>query len=208
MHQTRNQVTKKIPIERKGTKYVARALGSLDNSVPAVIAVRDMLHLAKTTKEVKEMIKNKALKINGREVKDHRESIYLFNLFEADKIYNLTLLPTGRFVLEESKHKNERICKVIGKKNVSGNRIQINCHDGSNILSKEKIKNSDTIYLDNSGKITKVVSLEKGKDCFVISGKYAGQKGKVNSLDDGKITVHLHDSKNSVSLDKKGVVAL
>ena len=106
MHLKRQKAAIKLPIPRKGTKYIARALSNLNNSVTVVIAVRDMLKLARTAAEVKKMIHRKLLKINGKNVKDYRESIRLFNLFEADKPYILTLLPTGKFTLEESKEKN------------------------------------------------------------------------------------------------------
>ena len=81
MHLIREEVTKKIPIKRKGTKYVARAASHVTNSVPVVIAVRDMLHFARTSAEVKHMIHTKLLKINGRLVRDLNESIKLFNIF-------------------------------------------------------------------------------------------------------------------------------
>jgi ribosomal protein S4E len=53
MHQTRQQATTRLPITRKGTKYVARASSDLENSVPVVIAMRDILKLAKTKREVR-----------------------------------------------------------------------------------------------------------------------------------------------------------
>ena len=95
MHKKRQTLTTKVPIQRKGTKYVARASSHINDSVPVIIALRDMLKLAQTIKEVKYMIHTKLLKINGRPVKDYRESIRLFNIFEADKKYVLKLLPTN-----------------------------------------------------------------------------------------------------------------
>ena len=65
MYQTRSEAIKRLPIPRKGTKYVARALMHKKNSVPVVIAVRDMLKLAKTAKEVKKTIREKMIKINN-----------------------------------------------------------------------------------------------------------------------------------------------
>ena len=56
MHQTRKEATNKLPVRRKGTKYLARARSHLNDSVPVVIAVRDMLGLAIKSKEVKQMI--------------------------------------------------------------------------------------------------------------------------------------------------------
>ncbi|MBU0467264.1 MAG: hypothetical protein KKF39_06400 [Nanoarchaeota archaeon] len=208
MHQTRSQVNKKIPIPRKGTKYVARSLSHLKNSVPVVIAVRYMLNLANTTHEVKEMIKQKLLKINGREVKDHRDSIKLFNLFDADNQYLLTLTTNGKFVFKETKNK-ERSCKVINKKVLKGKKIQLNLHEGSNILSSDKkINTQDTIYLDHEGKITKHIPFEKGKECIVIKGKFLGQKGKVEFIEDNKAKIKLKEKDIETELDKNGVIVL
>lgn len=184
MHQIRNQTSRKIPINRKGTKYVAKALSHPDESVPVVIAVRDMLKLAHTAREVRKMIQGKMLKINGRPVKDYRESIKLFNVFEADKLYTLTLLNTGRFVLKEVK-KKEILCKVTNKVLVKKGVIQLNLHDGSNVLTKDKISVNDSVYLDFEGKIKSHVLFEKGKKAIIIRGKYAGSHGIINSIKNG-----------------------
>jgi len=189
MYQTRQETTTKLPIPRKGTKYIARALSHHRNAVPVVVAVRDMLKLAKTADEVKKMIKSNLLKINGRIVKDYRESIRLFNILEADKHYVLTLLPTRKFAFEESKDKDARVCKVTNKKLLKSNTMQVNLHDGSNILTKDKINVGDSIYIDFSNKIKKHLSFEKGKEVFVMSGKYSGLKGKVDSIEGKKVSV-------------------
>lgn len=208
MHQSRAQVSKKVPVERKGTQFVARPLTHKKDSIPVVIAVRDMLKLARTTKEVKRMIHQKLLKINGREVKDYRDSIRLLNLFEAEKTYFLTLTPTGKFMLEETKQK-ERPCKVINKTILSKNKIQLNCHDGTNILSDDKkIKTSDTIYIDLENKIKKHVQFEKGKECLVIRGRFLGQKGKIEQTKENKIMVKIKDLDRETNLDKEGVIVL
>lgn len=190
MHQTRQESTKKLPIERKGTKYIVRALSNPQNSVPVLIAMRDILHLAKTNKEVKNLIHRKMLKINGRIVKDFRESIGLFNLFEAGKTYVLKLSPTRKFFFEETKDKNERLCKVIGKRLSKKGIFQLNLHDGTNLLSNnDKIKIGDSLYLDLDGKMKKHIPLEKGSEVFMIAGRYEGQHGKVADISDKNITV-------------------
>jgi len=205
MHQTRAEASTRLPIPRKGTKYLARARGDLNETVSVVAAVRDMLKLAKTAKEVRHMINEKKLKINGREVKDYRESISLFSVFEADKTYYLTILPTGRFTFEETNSK-DKICKVVNKTLLKKNKIQLNLHDGSNILSNEKIKTNDTVYISFDKKITKIVSIEKGKDCFIFRGKYAGNKGKIESVKENLVTIKIQDK--TVELNKKFVMAL
>ena len=205
MHQSRTQVSRKIPIPRKGTRFVVRALINPQNSVPVLIAVRDMLKLARTKKEAKKMIYNKNLKINGREVKDFRESIQLFNIFTAGKSYVLTLIPTGRFVLEES-DKKERLCKVVDKKLVKEGKIQLNLHDGTNILTDKKISVQDSVYVDAKSKIVKHVPFEKGKNCFIMEGKYIGNEGKIESTEKNKAQIKIGET--VATLNKSGVIAL
>lgn len=208
MYLIRQRSPTKLPISRKGTKYLARALSHVHDSVPVVIAVRDMLGIAKTAKEVREMIKLKLLKINGRPVRDYRESVRLFNVLEAEKNYVLSLLPTGKFTLVETKEKNERLCKVIGKRLVSKGHFQLNLHDGSNVLTKEKIVVGDSLYLDFAGKIKSHVSLVKGKTVFVISGKYMGQEGKLTEVDEKFAHVHINKMEDTVALQKGQLIAL
>lgn len=205
MHQTRKELSIKYPVPKKGTKYVARASSSLQDSVPVVVAVRDILHLASTTKEVQKMINQKLLKINGRTVRDFHESIRLFNIFEADKAYKLTLLPTGKFSFEETKEK-ERLCKVIGRKILSGNVVQLNLHDGTNVLSKEKINIGDSLYLDFSGKIKSHIVVEKGKNAFIMAGRYIGLEGKIESVSEKKVSVKFKEASSELPLSE--VVAL
>lgn len=203
MHQTRQEVTRKIPITRKGTKYIARASGDLENSVPVVVAIRDILGLAKTAKEVKAMIHNKLLKLNGRNVRESNESIRLFNILEADKKYVLTLLETGRFKFEPTKS-SEKLSKVISRKIVPGNKIQLNLSDGSNVIGSKDINVGDTVYISFDGKIKSHIKFEKGKSCVIFSGKYIGAKGKIVSVDESKCKVKINDKE--AELDKRSVI--
>jgi small subunit ribosomal protein S4e len=206
MHQARQSVTTKIPIERKGTKYIVRASSHIDNSVPLLIAVRDILGLAKTAREVKHMIQTKLLKINGRLVEDFKESIKLFNILEADKVYVLSLLPTKKFVFEETKDLDTRLVKVVNKRLVPNNFSQLNLHDGSNVLTKDKINVGDSLILDFSGKIKKHIQMDKGREVFVISGKYAGHKGKIESVSDSNLTIKFKDKEEPATLNKSQVI--
>lgn len=197
-----------MPLPRKGTKFVARARSSLNESIPVITAVRDILHLARTTKEVKFLIHEKKLKLNGKPVKDFHESIKLLSLFEADKPYILTFLPTGKFIFEEAKDHSARLCKVIGKKMQKEKKLQLNLHDGSNVLVKEnKISINDTLVLDNEGKIKKHIPLEHGKHVLVISGKHTGSKGKIEDYSNNKATIKFTTKEGSAVIDASRIIA-
>lgn len=203
MHLTRNNIAKKFPLLRKGTKYIAVARGNRENSVPVVIAVRDMLKLARTAKEVDAMIKQKLLKINGKIVYDYHESINLFSIFEADKSYQLTISPTKRFTFVVTK-KNEIISKVTNKHLFKGKKTQLNLSDGTNVLGDNKIQVGDSLVLDFKGKIVQHISLEKGKNVFILKGQYMGQSGKIQSVEENKVKIKFEDKE--ATLDKTSVL--
>lgn len=206
MHQTRKEAAIKLPLLRKGTKYIARARSYVQDSVPVVIAVRDMLKLAKISKEVKQMIHQKLLKINGKSVKELKESIKLFNKFEAGKTYILTLSNTRKFIFEEIKSSEPRLCKILNKRLVSGGKTQLNLHDGTNILSEDKVSVGDSLYLDDKNAIKKYIPLKKGSDVMVISGKYLGAKGKVEAITENKISINFKGGQ--AELRKSQLIAL
>ena len=206
MHLTRKESSIKLPIKRKGSKYLVRAASYLGDSVPVLIAVRDMLKLAKTCNEVKKIIHAKSLKLNGRTVKDYHESIKLFNIFEADKPYLLSILPTGKFILTELKNKSSRPCKIINKKLMGKNLFQMHLHEGSNILTKDNLPVGDSLYLDLAGKVVKHISLEKGSKVFVMSGRHIGKEGEVESFSDNRVSVKFKEG--SAQVEKSRVIAL
>jgi small subunit ribosomal protein S4e len=207
MHLRRQAVPSRVPLKRKGTKYVVRASSDVRNAVPVLLAVRDMLKLAKTAKEVKSMIKRKLLKLNGRIVLEEHQAIKLFDVFEADKVYRLIILPTNKFSFEETNQKSQRITKVISRRLVRDGKIQLNLHDGSNVLSSSKISVGDTLLIDFSGKIKDHIPLEKGKRCFVLSGKYVGLEGKIETYEKNKVKVSFNN-KEEATINQSQVVAL
>lgn len=198
MHRTRQETSFRIPIARKGTKYVARAYSHLESSVPVVVAIRDMLKLATTSKEVKEMIKAKQLQINGRIVEQLQESIQLFHLLQAEKTYQLSLLPSGRFTFVEHKGK-ERLAKIMSRTLVAGKKLQLNLHDGTNVIGKSDMHVGDSLYLDSKNKIMKHVQLGKGSTVFIMSGSYTGQTGKLTARAGNQITVQLPAGTNIIT---------
>lgn len=205
MHLTRAEITMKVPIMRKGTRYIARPLSHTNLGVSVLSAVRDMLHLAHTAKEVKEMIKDKAIKINGRVVRDYHEPICLLSLFEAGKKYKLVILPTGRFSLELTTD-TKRIVKIINKKALNGKVIQLNGHDGTNVNSKEKVSVGDSVEVDMNNKLTRVIMMEKGKKVLIESGRNKGTIGTIATIEGSKVTVKIDDQ--NVVLDKNKVIVL
>ncbi len=203
MHLIRSETSRKLPIPRKGTIYVAKPKSYVYEGVSVIVAVRDILHIARTAREVNQMVHEKMLKLNGRTVRHAHESIKLLNILEAGKKYVLTLLPTGRFSFEETKA-TSRIAKVVGKKILRGKVMQINLHDGTNVLSKEKIVVGDSLELDFENTVKKILPLEKGKEAFIESGRSIGLTGKITGREGRKVTIQLKDGE--VVLDQEHLI--
>ncbi|MEK6847230.1 MAG: hypothetical protein AABY16_03625 [Nanoarchaeota archaeon] len=205
MHKTRSNIIRGIPLARKGSKYVACAMRFSKSAVPVVVAVRDMLNLAATTKEVKQMVHDKMLKINGKTVHDIHQPIPIFGIFHADKTYKMIVKPTGRFEFEETSDAI-RLTKVIGKTLVREGEMQYNLHDGTNIISKNKINVGDTLVMDFENKIKKHIAIEKDKNVFVISGSNIGGSGSITAINGNNVAIKLHDKKEEVVLDKAQII--
>ncbi len=205
MHQTRNEIIRGLPLARKGSKYVAYASRNNSNAVPVIIAIRDMLKIASNSKEGKYMIHNKLLKINGQLVTELNQPINLFSIFYADKNYQLVILPTGRFAFEDTKE-NSRPVRVIGKNAVKDKKIQYGLHDGTSLISKEKINVGDTVFLDFDNKIKKHIVFEKGKNGLVISGKNIGKTGKIIEVLGKNVNLLIKGQTEEVVLQKAQIM--
>lgn len=79
-HLKRQSVPKSWPIPRKGTTFVVKPNFGFSKGMPLLIILRDMLKIAKDRKEVKKAIHFKSILVNGREARDEREGILLFDV--------------------------------------------------------------------------------------------------------------------------------
>ena len=125
----------------------------------------------------------------------------VIKILEADKAYRLSISPKGKFYFEEAKEKT-RLCKVINKTILKNNKIQLNLHDGTNLIFNEKGKVSigDSIELDFNNNKKRIIPLEKGKDVLIISGKSQGLSGKVEDIKLKKAKIKLHEIDREVEL--------
>ncbi len=208
MHLTRAKTKRIMPIARKGTKYIARAKSHANSGIPVAIALREMLGVAKNMKEARLLVHDRSISINGKPVKDSLESLRLFSVLGVkDALYRVNLLPSGRFVLEETKDK-KRLCKIINKRLVKGGKIQLEMHDGTNVLESKDKKTDvgDSVELDFENKIIKFMHIEKGKRVFIIYGKNAGLHGVVENVLNGEAVVKLKD--RDVKLNKMQIAVI
>jgi small subunit ribosomal protein S4e len=197
MYQKNISMPKSWPLPRKGKKYIIRAKTNhkLEYSLPLIVIVRDILKLANNATEAKKIIREGSIDLNGKNIKNEKFSIGLFDLIYIKKInknYILLLTNKGKLFLKETNNKN-KISKVIGKKILNGGNVQINLFGGANFITKEKINVNDSVLIDPEKKKIKVLSLEKNAEVFIIAGRDRGTKAKVHEIKQNKIIVKIEN---------------
>ncbi len=196
-HLKRLNAPKSWQILKKEFAFIMRSSPgphSLKFSVPIGVLIRDILAYAKTLREVKYILNNKNILVDGIRRLDHKFPVGLFDTLEfseAKKTYRALLDQKGRIVLipisaQEAKVK---LCKIAKKFKVKG-KTQLNFHDGVNILvDKDDYKVGDTLVLELPKKTVKEhIKFGKGVTVYLVAGKHTGQIGKVEDIKADKIS--------------------
>ncbi len=211
MYLKRSKIPKTWPLPRKGKKYIVRPLHNLRNSIPLLIILRDVLKLVGTRKEVKKILSSGKIKVNGKVVRDERFPLTLFDNLNLDNKNFKLVYKNKKFDIVKIKDKEaeEKIAKVIGKKILKGNRMQVNLSDGRNYILKEKVKVGDSIIIDlKENKISKILPFKEGCKIMFISGKHVGEVGEVEAIDEKRkiIILKVGDEKINSKIDNLMVI--
>lgn len=211
MHQNRSNIEKFWPVPRKGNKYLALSIHHKKSSIPLIVVIRDILKLVRTKKELKKIIKEKQIKINGKEIQKTNYPLMIFDILslpKQNKNYKVGLGKNNKFVFNETSDNDSisKVIKVIGKKLLKNGKVQINLSDGRNLITKDKIDiGNSVIYNFKDNKIEKTIKLEKGNYGFVIKGKHAGISGKIDDILNrgGKKLAVIKEEVSSLSKDNE-----
>lgn len=214
MHLKRQESPKSWPIYRKGTKYIVRPISGIQNGVPLLLVLRDLLKIAKNRKEVKRAIHMKNIMVNNKPVRDEKNSLFLFDtlsIIPLKKNYRLEILNNGKIGVSEIKESeaNHKIVKVINKKMLRGKRMQLNMSDGRNFLSNIECNTNDSVLVNfKEKKIEKCIPLKEKAEVFVFAGKHAGKRGRANKIDEIKKMAEVSIDEKPVNILIKQLIAI
>jgi len=152
-----------------------------NTSLPLGIIIRDFLKYTSTLRETKKLLNNKQILIDGKRRKNPRLPVGLFDVLsfsDLKETFRVLLDKKGRLILKKinSQENNLKPCKIIGKKTLS-KKLQLNLHDGRNVLVDKKFKG-------NVGD-TALISLPDQK-ILSSEGKKLSKKGLENLKDSQK----------------------
>lgn len=214
MHKNRKNIGTYWPVPKKGTKYIARSSHNNENSIPLSVLLRDVLKVVRTTKELKKVLQEKLIQINGKEINNHKYPVGLFDVVSIDGRNLRIIIGANKKFKAEDIGKSDaeiKVIKIIGKKQIGKDKIQFNLVDGRNIISNENAFVGDSVvYNHKTGKITKILKLEKGNDAFVVKGKHAGFRGKITGVlkEGGKTIAVIDMDKNKINVWTKNIIVM
>lgn len=219
------------PILRKEYKWTVKPSPGPHpamESIPLLIVVRDILKYAKTSREARKIIAEGHIKVDGRVRRDYKFPVGVMDVIEipiTNEFYRVIPVPTKYLALipiskEEASFK---LCKIVNKTTVKGGHIQLNLHDGKNILIKvqDPTNPEEDIYKTMGTlkvsipdyQLLEYIPLDKDVLAIVTGGKTVGKVGSIQAISEGmghhRKLVTLKDSKGNIfqtTLDKIFVI--
>jgi len=187
-HIKKTKMPKTWPVPRKGRgkRFVAVPSHNAGKGISLLFLLRDVLKIAKTRKEVRHMTLNGMVKINNRVRHDENFPVNVLDVLnlsagKESKYYRLEIVNKKFSLVDiDAKEADSKIVKIVGKKILSGGKVQMNLRDGQNFLTKVKFSVGDSVVLDTKNdKVVKILGLKKGAKVEIIAGKHAGEKGEL-----------------------------
>ncbi len=213
-HQKRLSAPKHYPLERKNGKYVVAGKGphSKNNGVPISVLLRDVLGYAETAAEVKKILEEKNVSVNGKFVDDPGHMIgFMDNIVidKVDKNYRVLVDKNG-LVFKEVEDVNKRIYHVRDKTTLKGGKIQLNLDAGENFLPEEDgFKTGSSIIIDiEKEEIVKDIGFEEGNLVFITGGSHIGEiatlkeKIQLPGSQDNKVILEKEDGSEFETVEK------
>ncbi|MCX6683084.1 MAG: 30S ribosomal protein S4e [Methanoregula sp.] len=177
-------------IAKKTTKFITKTSAGPHNAnaLPVAVWLRDHMGFARTMKEVKQILSQNDLIVNGRTCRDPKMGIGIFDIIKLPKIgkqYRILRDKDGRHVSIEidAEAAKTRLCKVKNKTVIKGGKVQLNMRDGANILADNTYKSGDSIVLslepETRFKIVDHFPFAVGNMAMVIGGRHSGKVARI-----------------------------
>lgn len=188
-HQRRVAAPISWPVEKKTHAWVVGANAgshSINTGIPLLIVVRDMLKLATNSREAKTIINEGNILVDGIPRKDYKYMTGLFDIISIpvqNDYYRVLLDANNRFKLYKEEPGVAKLCRINDKTIVRKGAVQLNLHDGSNVLASDEYKTFDTVMLSiPDRKIKKHIPYKAGNIALVIGGEHSGEIGKIKQI--------------------------
>jgi len=177
-------------IAKKTTTFITKTAPGPHNAnaMPIAVWLRDHMQYARNLKEVKQILGQKDVIINGRACRDPKMGIGIFDIIALPKInkyYRILRDKNGRHVSIEidAEAAKTRLCKITNKTTITGGKVQLNLRDGANILADNTYKSGDSVVVsiepDTRFKIVDHFPFAVGNMAMIIGGRHSGNVARI-----------------------------
>ena len=177
------------PLPRKTSIWVTKAAPgahALELCMPLVVVIRDILGYAKSTREVRHILHNDLVSIDGRICKDSRRGVGFMDVLTlGEENYRCIVDRKGilRYRQISKKEAGTKVCRINGKTTIKGGKTQLHLHDGRNILTDDaaEYNTGDSLVLAlPSQEIKEHIRFSDGIKCYLTGGAHVGEFAEVS----------------------------
>lgn len=170
----------------------------IERCIPLGIIVRDLLGFAKTMREAKKIIAQGKILVDGRVRRDEHFPVGLMDVLSIPEInaYYRVLPCEKGLMLHRINHEEAgyKICRIEDKTTVNGGHIQLNLHDGRNILIRSEdpsnpagniYRTLDTLKISLPDQaILEHLRLDLGMMAIIVDGENIGKYGVIKDIEE------------------------
>jgi small subunit ribosomal protein S4e len=182
-------------LSRKGKKWTVKTSPGphkLGASIPLLLAVRDLLGYARTNREARRIINEGKIYVDKKVRKDGKFPLGLMDILEipaVGKRWILGMDSKGTLALKELSEKSSKykLCRIEDKRMVRGGHLQLNLHDGRNLLLKKGdvgvYKTKDALLIDlKKNAIKKHLTFREGSLAYVTGGAHRSAVATIEEI--------------------------
>ena len=188
------------PIHRKEAVWTVKpnpGPHAISRCMPLTIVLREVLGVAKTRSEVKTIIHEEKVLVDGIVQKEELLPTGLMDVVSIPEIQRwFRILPNEKGLFLHPIKKDEagfKLCRIENKTVLKNGHVQLNLHDGKNLLVKVKdpmkpeedvFQTMETLQINlPSQEISGHAKLAEGAFALIISGKNAGKTGRIVAIE-------------------------
>ncbi len=210
-HLKRLNMPRSWALPRKTSVWVTRANAgphALEMCMPLNVIVRDVLKFAKNSREVRSILHNGLVKVDGRLVRDARRGVGLMDVLTLGDInYRCLLDSNGKLRYHQIAPSDAewKLCRIDGKSTLKGGKTQLNLHDGRCIIidDAKAYSTGDSLQISlPDQQIMQHIPFEDGAPAYLIGGSHVGTVARIKEF-----IVKRSSMPNEVEFDDFGTVA-
>ena len=182
-------------IAKKTNTFVTKTASGPHNAsaMPMAVWLRDHMKIAITMREVKRVLKSRAVIVNGAVCTDPKMCVGVFDIIalpSVDKYFRILRAKRGDIVSIPitAEAAESRLCKIADKTIVKNGKIQLNLRFGANVIvDTQDYKPKDSVILslkpENKFEVIDHFAFSEGNSAMVIGGRHSGKTGRITKID-------------------------